>query len=173
MSEPTSTSGVAPILVCLGSNIEPEENLRRALAELARAVELCGVSRVYRSAPVGNPLDPLFLNAAVAIATPLSPRALKHEVLRPIEHRLGRVRTPVRHAPRTIDLDLAIYGSMIFESPVMSLNLPEPGILRYAHVALPLADLAPAFEHPETGETLAAIAERLRAGAAIEVVGTL
>ena len=170
MSEPTSPSGVAPILLCLGSNIEPERNLRRALAALAKVAEVRGISRVYCSPAVGNPSDPPFLNAAVELATPRAPRALKFDVLRPIEAALGRVRTAVKSAPRTIDLDLVIYGPMTFESEVMDIVLPSPELLRFAHVALPAADLAPDFEHPATGEPLAAIAARLRAAEEIEEV---
>jgi len=101
---------------------------------------------------------PRFLNAALEITSHLEPGELKYGVLRTVESRLGRERSGDRNAPRTIDLDLALFGDRIISNREAALELPDPDILRHAHVILPLADLSPYRRHPETGRTLAEIA---------------
>ena len=150
------------MFLSLGSNIEPQNHLPLAVRQLAELVTVRGRSKVYASAAVGAPPDsPPFLNAAVEIATNLEPAELKYQILRPLEARLGRVRNEDRNAARTLDLDLALWGSRIVDDPRHSIFLPEADILRYAHVALPLADLAPEFRHPLSGQTLREIAAAL------------
>jgi 2-amino-4-hydroxy-6-hydroxymethyldihydropteridine diphosphokinase len=150
-----------PVLIILGSNIEPEHYLPRAVQLIAEAADLRGVSRVYESAPV-NAAGVIaagqgqFLNAAVLIETVIPPADLKYTVLRTFETTLGRIRTGDKFAARTIDLDLALYGNLVLDDP----RLPDPDILTRAYIALPLADLAPDFRHPITGQTLAEIAAR-------------
>jgi 2-amino-4-hydroxy-6-hydroxymethyldihydropteridine diphosphokinase len=146
-------------LVVFGSNIDPERNLPRALTRLRQRTDVVAVSNVYRTQPVGRADAPPFLNAAVALRTQRPPAALKRDVLRPIERQLGRVRTTDRNAPRTIDLDLVLYGDRVVDDPQTGLRLPDPDIETRAHVALPLAEVAPDFEHPVRGETLAEIAQ--------------
>ena len=146
--------------IALGSNIEPEANLRRAVEMLACHLPIRGVSRVYASDAVGAPQTPPFLNAAVLVETDLSPTSLRNEVLRPIEAELGRVRGADRNAPRPIDLDLVLYGELVLDDPEAGLVLPDPAIARHAHMALPLADLAPEARHPLSGETWRTIASR-------------
>lgn len=153
--------GAFPAFIALGSNIEPTSHLPRAVELLGARLELCAVSRVYETEPVGADGVPAFLNAAVLAQTHLSPRALKYEVLRRVEARLGRVRSADRNAPRTLDLDLVLYSELILDDPRHHLHLPDPEILTRAHLALPLADLAPSYRHPVTGESLATIAARL------------
>jgi 2-amino-4-hydroxy-6-hydroxymethyldihydropteridine diphosphokinase len=147
----------------LGSNLDKEHNLREAVRLLAAHGRLVAVSAVFETAPVGNPDDPTFFNAAVALETELSPAELKQQVLATIEQRLGRQRSADPNAPRTIDIDLSLYDDAILA--LGARQIPDPDILRFAHVAAPLADLAPAYRHPETGETLAAIAQRVGAAA--------
>lgn len=179
MSRPTSSKRV---FITLGSNIEPEKHLPAAVYLLADqpGVEVVAVSRVYRTAPINaegevDPEQADYLNAAVLIETTLPLMTLKKEILRNIEARLGRVRTPDKYAARTIDLDVALYGEevlgLVIEEPDGSREIvfPDPQITRFAHVALPLADLDPEFEHPVTGETLAEIAARFKDSPGIEV----
>ncbi|MBN1967398.1 MAG: 2-amino-4-hydroxy-6-hydroxymethyldihydropteridine diphosphokinase [Anaerolineae bacterium] len=162
------------VFITLGSNIEPETYLPRAVQQLAERFTILAVSRVYESAPldatgavaVGQGR---FLNAAVLIDTDLHPAALKYGVLRAIEAALGRVRTADKFAPRTIDLDLALYGDLVLDAPDERLALPDPDILTQAHVALPLADLAPDFAHPVTGLTLADIASQFEGQTGIAI----
>jgi GTP cyclohydrolase I len=149
----------------LGSNIDPERNLARAVRMLTRhpGIKLEAASRIYMSAPVGTRTpQPAYLNAAVRAQTCLDPRALK-EALRELEAALGRVRSGDKYAPRPIDLDIAFYGEQALSldgSPV-----PDPDILRHPHVAVPLADIAPDWVFPEQDKrrrTLRQIADGLR-----------
>lgn len=152
------------VFVGLGSNIEPQENLRRAAALLRERSRLVALSPVYRTAPVGRPDLPTFLNAAAELEDARDPEALKHDLLRPIEAELGRVRTADRHAPRPIDLDLLLVDDVVLDVPERGIVLPDPEILRHLHVVLPLADIAPDFVHPTDGRTLAEVADAMRAG---------
>lgn len=150
------------VLVSLGSNIDPARNLRRAVALIAAEMDLVGVSRAWESPPVGCSESPLFLNAAVEIACRIPPRELKFDLLRPMERRLGRSRGSDRNAPRTIDLDIALFGDRIFVDRQAGLEIPDPGILAHAHVALPLGEVAPGRRHPTDGRTLREIADVFR-----------
>ena len=167
MTPPTSTEP-ARAFVCLGSNIRPELHLVQAVERLVQALRVTGTSRVYESEAKGAVGAPRFLNAAVAIETMVEPRALKFGLLRPLERELGRVRTDDPNEPRTIDLDLALFGDLVANE--RDLVLPEPDILTCAHVAVPLADLAPDLRHPVTGEALGSIAEHLAGESDIRVV---
>jgi dihydroneopterin aldolase/2-amino-4-hydroxy-6-hydroxymethyldihydropteridine diphosphokinase len=147
------------VLVLLGSNINAEYNLQEAVARLAQRSRLVAVSPAYRTQPVGTMEQPGFINGAVLVETRLEPQAFKQEVLRVIEGELGRVRTGDKNAPRTIDLDIALYNDAAFEMD--DGHIPDPDILRYSHAARPLADIAPGWRHPEIGETLEQIADDL------------
>lgn len=143
--------------IALGSNIDAEDNLREAVRLLAEQCVLVAVSPVYETVPVGKLDQPNFLNAVVLIETSLTAADLKRDVLSAIEHQLGRVRTSDKNAPRTIDLDIALFNTEVLD--VDTRHIPDPDILKYAHIAVPLADLAPQYRHPETGQTLREIAE--------------
>lgn len=140
------------VFVTLGSNLSPELNLRAAVRMLAARTAVLDVSPVYETAPVGTQPQPRYLNAAVRLATPLEAEALKTQVLLPIEDALHRIRTADKFAPRTIDLDIALFDNAVLT--VGERPIPDPDILRYAHIAVPLADLAPDYRHPITGQTL-------------------
>ena len=145
--------------VSLGSNIEPEWHLLQAVRRLAERCRLQAASRAYESVPVGTATGGNFINGAVLIATGLNAGELKRSVLLPLEAALGRVRMADKNAPRTIDLDISLFNDEILDAG--GHHIPEPGILRYAHVARPLADLAPHYRHPEAGQTLLEIARNL------------
>ena len=147
------------VFISLGSNIEPEHNLPEAIRLLAEHCSLVAISPIYETAPVGTTEQANFLNAAVLLETELSAQRLKREVLQPIEQQLKRVRTADKNAPRTIDLDITLFGNQVLE--LGTRHLPDPELLRYPHIAQPLADLAPQLRHPETGQTLAEIAQSL------------
>jgi 2-amino-4-hydroxy-6-hydroxymethyldihydropteridine diphosphokinase len=150
------------VFVAMGSNIEPEKNLRRAVALLSERVDLVDVSSVYETAPVGKEDQASFLNAAVVIRTSHSAAVLKREVLSGIEQVLGRVRTEDKNAPRTIDLDIALFDYDVLA--VGSRRIPDPDIETYPHLAVPLADVAPYYVHPESGRALREIADSLPSG---------
>ncbi|MCB0002970.1 MAG: 2-amino-4-hydroxy-6-hydroxymethyldihydropteridine diphosphokinase [Anaerolineae bacterium] len=143
----------------LGSSLDKERNLRAGVGLLAEHGRVLAVSSAYETAPIGNPDDPTFLNAALILETPLEPQALKETVLRAVEDRLGRQRTSDPNAPRTFDADISLFNDEILD--VGRRHIPDPEILLYAHIAVPLAEIAPNYRHPETGETLAAIARRV------------
>ena len=152
--------GTKLALVSLGSNIDARANLSRAVALLAERSDVRAVSRVWRSKAVGGE-GPDFLNAAVAIATSLDAAAFKFGLLRPIEAELGRVRTGNPFAPRTIDLDLALFGAAVLhgaDGRGGRLCVPDPDIARYAHVAMPLADIAGDLRLPGDGRRLRDVA---------------
>lgn len=148
---------MSQVLIALGSNIEPEANLQRAVQLLAACVRLIAVSPVYETRPVGKTDQPNFLNAVALIETEREATALKREVLQKIEQELGRLRTSDRNAPRTIDLDITVYGERVLE--LGSRHIPDPDLLEHPHVAVPAADVAPTYRHPETGQTLREIAD--------------
>jgi 2-amino-4-hydroxy-6-hydroxymethyldihydropteridine diphosphokinase len=139
------------VFIGVGSNIEPEENVRRALGLLAREVHVRAISTFYRTPAIGEPGGPPFLDGVVEVSTALPPRALKLEVLRRIEAQLGRRRGADRNAPRTIDLDLLLYGDRVDErDPV----LPDPDIATRSFLALALFELAPGLVLPDSRRAL-------------------
>ena len=151
--------------IALGSNVEPEVNLPRAARRLAEIGALRAVSMVYQNPAIGPAPAPAFLNAAVLVETELSATEI-YQHLRQIEADLGRIRTPDKYAPRVIDLDLCLRGAQVLETP--EVVLPDPDILVRAHLAVTLAEVAPEFHHPVTGESLSAIGVRLRLGADLQ-----
>lgn len=138
--------------VALGANLgESLLTLRRALAGLQGLGEVRGVSRLYRTAPVGGPPGQAdYLNAVVALDTELSPLKLL-DGLQALEAGAGRTRT-VRWEARTLDLDLIVYGQAVLTSE--RLTVPHPLAWERAFVLAPLADLAPDLRHPLSGETV-------------------
>jgi len=150
------------VFIAMGSNINSEHNMREAVRRLSSRCQLLAVSPVYETAPVGKTDQPNFMNAAALIETDLSAAELKTHVLQVIEQELGRVRTADKNGPRTIDLDIALFGDQVLD--VGPRHIPDPDIATYAHIAVPLADLAPRQRHPETGQTLQEIAQGLPAG---------
>jgi len=145
------------VLVAVGSNIAPERNVPAALDMLAHQARLTGVSTFYRTAPLDRPEQPPFLNGVVRIETHQPARALKFQVLRAIERRLGRVRTEDAFAPRTIDLDIALYGHAVIDEP--DLRVPDPDIRERPFLAIPLLELEPDLVLPDTGEELASLVQ--------------
>jgi 2-amino-4-hydroxy-6-hydroxymethyldihydropteridine diphosphokinase len=156
-----ATHPAEPVLLSLGSNIEPDHHLFEATRLLARQVRIVTASRVYETLPVGESGGPSFLNAALEIRCDLEPETLKYQVLRPLEEKLGRVRSNDRNAPRTLDMDISLYGQRVVHRAASGLEIPDPEILRRAHVAIPLADVAPEARHPVVGLSLEEIARRL------------
>lgn len=135
----------------LGSNIEPEKNLRLALEKLARECDLLAVSQAWETLAEGSP-GPNFLNAAALIGTNHSAVDLKFKILRKIEAELGRVRSADKNAPRTIDLDILIFDGEILED----------SLWQRIFIAVPLAELLPNLEHPLTCQMLFEAAREMR-----------
>jgi 2-amino-4-hydroxy-6-hydroxymethyldihydropteridine diphosphokinase len=152
----------------LGSNIQPEQNLPQAVQLLRGSGTLTGLSSVYQTSPQGDTAQADFLNMAVGIQTDYAIAEFKEQVLASIEAQLGRVRDPHnKNAPRTIDLDIALWGAQVLSYGHKPWQVPDGDILRFAHVAIPLAELAPTYLHPQIGQTLQQIAAQFDASAFI------
>ncbi len=142
--------------VGLGANLgDREQTLRAALDALGSTpgVDVVAVSSIRETEPVGYADQPRFLNAAAALETSLTPRELL-DVLLEVERSLGRIRTGPRFGPRTIDLDLLLYGDERVDEP--GLRVPHPRLAERAFVLEPLAELEPGLVVPGSGplETL-------------------
>lgn len=144
--------------VGLGSNLgDREAYLRAALGALAVEpdIEVVAISSLRDTEPVGLVDQPRFLNGAAALETTLEPRALLERLLA-IERRLGRTRSGPRLGPRTIDLDLLLYGDERIDEP--GLELPHPRLHERRFALEPLAELDPALVIPGHGPVDALLA---------------
>jgi 2-amino-4-hydroxy-6-hydroxymethyldihydropteridine diphosphokinase len=158
---------VIDALIGLGSNLgDREEMLARAVEALAREArtELVALSSLYETQPVGGPEQGAYLNAAAWLRTELAPRELLQRLLA-AERALGRVRGSERNAPRTLDLDLLLCGDLIVDEP--ELRVPHPRLCERAFALEPLAEIAGERLHPERGESLTALAARVRDASAV------
>jgi 2-amino-4-hydroxy-6-hydroxymethyldihydropteridine diphosphokinase len=140
------------VYIGVGSNLsDPAQQVRTALEDLSGIAEsrLLACSSLYRTSPVGPQDQPDYVNAVARLETRLSARDLL-AALQGIERRHGRVRDGTRWGPRTLDLDILLFGGAVVDEP--GLRLPHPEIGRRAFVLIPLADLAPAeLEIPGQG----------------------
>ncbi len=138
------------VWLSLGSNLEPEINLRAALRELRARFGDIIVSPVYRFPAVGFD-GPDFLNLAVGVDTDLGVVVL-NDWLHALEDRHGRRRDVPRFSSRTLDVDIVLFGGEVLKGPD-NLEVPRPE-LKYAFVLKPLADIAPEVLHPVLGKTI-------------------
>lgn len=139
---------VTQVFVGIGSNLEPERNLRLAVRELKRRYGAVALSPVYRNAAVGfDGAD--FLNMVAGFETTQTPSELNADFGR-IHDLAGRVRDGARLVSRTLDIDLLLYGDTVSARP----PLPRRDVLEYNFVLQPLAELAPELTHPLTRRRL-------------------
>ena len=138
-------------LACLllGSNIEPEQNILTAVTLLQERVNILQASSAWESASV-DCCYPDFINLALEVLTPLEADQLKDRVLRPLEMRMGRVRTEDKHASRTIDIDIILFDG----------ELLDADLWQHAHQAVPVSELFPDYSS-ETGESLRVLAAHM------------
>lgn len=146
--------------IAIGSNIEPERHIALGLEALneIESTRLGVVSSWYRTRPWGLEAQAEFINLVVEVRTRLTPSVLLDATQR-IETRLGRVRAQV-NGPRTLDLDMLLYGERIEDSA--ELRLPHPGLLLRDFMLVPLLEIAPAIVHPERGRPIVELTDEIR-----------
>ena len=149
---------VTLVIIALGSNLgDRHGQLIAALDRLRAQTRLIDLSAIYQTEPWGYVDQPRFLNAVCAIETDLSPRELLN-TLKQIEIDLGREAT-FRYGPRTIDLDLLLFGDAITDEP--DLQLPHPHMAERAFVLRPLLDIAPEAVHPILRHSIRQLAQHI------------
>jgi 2-amino-4-hydroxy-6-hydroxymethyldihydropteridine diphosphokinase len=159
------------ILIAVGANLAgpagpPLQNCLAALAALeGEGVRIVARSRWYRTPPWPTSDQPWYVNAVVAVGTPLDPPALL-ALLHRIEAQFGRVRS-IANAPRPLDLDLIDYDGVIREGAP---DLPHPRMADRAFVLRPMNDIVPDWRHPETGRSLKDLLAALPADAVAEPI---
>jgi 2-amino-4-hydroxy-6-hydroxymethyldihydropteridine diphosphokinase len=158
---------MADVYVGAGSNIEPVRHLRLAVAALEARFGAVGCSDVYRSKAFGFDGDD-FLNMVIAFSAAGTPDDVERELC-DIEYEGGRIRRAQRFSPRTLDLDLLLFGAAV--DPTR--RLPRDDVLRYPFVLAPLVDLVPELRHPLTGRRLGTEWQARRASNALARLGRL
>lgn len=140
------------VYIAVGSNIQPEYHIPEALRLLQDYVRVTDCSTFYRTPAIDRPDQPDYRNGVFKARTDIPARTLKFNILRMIEQQLGRVRSGDDYAPRTIDLDIALYGDHRIDEP--GLRVPDPAIRHRAFLAGPLLELDPELVLADTGRPL-------------------
>lgn len=141
----------------LGSNIEPEINLVKAIKLLHKYGEVQTVSSAWESRSVGA-AGPNYLNACASFVSPFMQVELKERIIRPIEAQLGRKRSENKYLPRTIDIDIVLFDDKPYNDKFW----------KFAFVIVPLAEIYSSYQNPLTREEITQTAARLRREAWIE-----
>jgi len=145
---PQRTTNLAHL--SLGSNIgDREAQLRKGIARLETSGKITAVSSFYETEPVEFTQQALFLNCAVALETSLAPKELMSRLLE-IEREFGRERVQ-KKGPRTMDIDILLFGNLVMSSP--ELTIPHPAMAKRRFVLEPLAEIAPEVMHPVSQKT--------------------
>ncbi len=148
------------VYIALGSNLaQPLQQVNTALEALEHIprTSLIACSPLYRTKPLGPQNQPDYLNAVVALDTQLPPEQLLDHT-QAIERNQGRVRKDERWGPRTLDLDMMLYGDLVIDTD--RLTVPHYGLKQREFMLYPLADIAPDLVFPD-GETLAECLQRV------------
>lgn len=138
------------VCLSLGSNIEAKANILKAVELLKEQLTILMVSSVWESASA-DCCYPDFLNLSMLVSTSLEARPLKQQLLRPLEARMGRVRTADKNAARPIDIDIILYDGKVL----------DPDLWRQVYLAIPISELFPDIQ-AKNGERLIDVAMRLR-----------
>jgi 2-amino-4-hydroxy-6-hydroxymethyldihydropteridine diphosphokinase len=145
------------VCLLLGSNIEPQNNIPRAMHLLKEKVTILRVSSVWESASV-DCCYPDFLNLAVLVSTPLEAQQLKERVLRPLEAQMDRVRSEDKNASRPIDFDIILFDGELY----------DPALWQQVHCALPVSEIFPDYRSAE-GKQLLEVAKSLAQSTPISI----
>lgn len=152
------------VYLSLGSNVgDREANLHSAIERLHGLGEVMAVSSFYETEPVEFTDQPWFLNCVVKLSTEKMPKQLLAGIL-DVEQQMGRQRTQ-KKGPRTIDIDILLFGSSIIETE--GLTVPHPALHQRRFVLEPLAEIAPDVRHPALKRTIRELYEALPPGQAV------
>ena len=156
------------IYLGFGSNLgDKVNNCLGALKELSTSAQnyVRAVSSLYKTEPIGYVEQDWFINCVAELITPLSPRSL-HQYLQGIEKRMGRKKT-FQWGPRTIDLDILLYGTEVIEET--DLTIPHPRFHERSFVLVPLAELTPNLLHPVLKKTIRELLEGIDVERGVEL----
>ena len=152
------------VYLSLGSNVgDRVQNLREAVAKICEIGDVVAVSSLYETEPVEFTEQSWFLNCAVAITTNLAPQELMSRLLE-IEREMGRERT-VKKGPRTIDIDIVLFGNQVIEMP--ELRVPHPAMHERRFVLEPLEEIAAEARHPVLRKSVRELLKELPADDAV------
>ena len=153
------------VYLSLGSNLgDRKVNLEAAISDLRKLGEVRAISAFYETEPMEFTAQPWFLNCAVALETELMPKQLLKAILG-IEHRMGRRRTQPK-GPRTIDIDILLFGSSMISTK--GLTVPHPAMHARRFVLEPLVEIASEARHPALHKTVRELRDALSAGGAVK-----
>ena len=138
------------VYVAAGSNVEPDKYLSRALRELAATYGPLTLSPAYRNQAVGFTGDD-FINLVVGFRTEDDVADVRRQLQR-IEAACDRPPDAPKWAPRTMDLDILLFGDLVSDAP--GLKIPRPDLVKRPYMLRPIADIAPDVRHPLLGKTL-------------------
>jgi 2-amino-4-hydroxy-6-hydroxymethyldihydropteridine diphosphokinase len=157
------------VYLSLGSNVgNRHHNLAQAIDRLSGLGQVRNVSSFYQTEPVEFTHQPWFLNCAVALETQKMPKQFL-SAIRKIEQDLGRRRQPAQpKGPRTIDIDILVFGNSAIDTP--NLTIPHPALHKRRFVLEPLAEIAPDLRHPILKKTIRELHDALPPGPAVRKV---
>ena len=146
--------------IILGSNINPNYNINQGLAYISKALPIIHVSPTIITQPIGDNISKkIFHNTAIGVQTSLSIPSIKHEILRPIESRLGRVRTSNPNSDRVFDADICLFNNDSCNDD--GIIIPDPDLFHYPFISYLLSLLIPKYTIPGDGRSIQELSDTL------------